>query len=57
MERIKAALKKYNPRELKTDKDVEDWNAGKIQVLLAHPASAGHGLNLQDAGTLWFGSD
>ena len=57
MERIKAALKQYNPRELKTDQDVEDWNAGKIQVMLAHPASAGHGLNLQDGGhiVVWFG--
>lgn len=57
MERIKAALKQYNPRELKTDKDVEDWNTGKIQVMLAHPASAGHGLNLQDGGhiVVWFG--
>jgi hypothetical protein len=29
---------------------IDDWNAGKIPVLLAHPASAGHGLNLQDGG-------
>jgi len=36
---------------------VEDWNNGKIKILLAHPASAGHGLNLQRGGSLmvWFG--
>lgn len=44
-------------RLLKTEKDVEDWNKGKIKMLVAHPASAGHGLNLQDGGsiTIWFG--
>lgn len=31
---------------------IRDWNAGKIPVLLAHPASAGHGLNLQDGGNI-----
>lgn len=31
---------------------IEDWNAGQIPVLLAHPASAGHGLNLQDGGNI-----
>jgi SNF2 family DNA or RNA helicase len=31
---------------------VRDWNAGKIPVLFAHPASAGHGLNLQDGGNI-----
>lgn len=37
-------------------KDVERWNAGKIPVLLAHPASAGHGLNLQQGGhiAVWY---
>lgn len=56
-DRIKEYLKKYAPRELKTNKDIEDWNAGKIQVMLAHPASAGHGLNLQAGGNIivWFG--
>ena len=56
-DRIMDYLKKYKPRELKTNKDIEDWNAGKIQVMLAHPASAGHGLNLQAGGNLivWFG--
>lgn len=44
-------------RELKTDQDQADWNAGKIDLLLAHPASAGYGLNLQRGGhhVIWFG--
>ena len=56
-DRIVEYLKKYKPRELKNNKDIEDWNAGKIQVMLAHPASAGHGLNLQAGGSIivWFG--
>lgn len=37
-------------RQLKTKKDEDDWNAGKIGMLLAHPQSAGHGLNLQHGG-------
>lgn len=38
---------------------IEDWNAGKIPILLSHPASAGHGLNLQDGGNIivFFGVD
>lgn len=57
-DRIMEYLKAYRPRELKTNKDIEDWNAGKIQVMLAHPASAGHGLNLQAGGhiIIWFGT-
>lgn len=57
MYRLKEALKKYKPRELKEDKDIRDWNAGKIQVLMMHPASGGHGLNLQSGGSIiiWFG--
>lgn len=56
-DRILEYLKSYKPRELKTGKDIADWNAGKIQVMLAHPASAGHGLNLQTGGNIivWFG--
>lgn len=36
---------------------IDDWNAGKIPVLFLHPASAGHGLNLQEGGHIlvWFG--
>jgi len=57
LERLLKALKKYNPRQLKSNQDIEDWNAGKIQVLLMHPASGGHGLNLQYGGNIiiWFG--
>ena len=56
-DRLMEALAKYKPRELKTEKDIVDWNAGKIQVLLMHPASGGHGLNLQAGGhrIIWFG--
>ncbi len=44
-------------KELKTSRDISDWNAGKIPVTLIHPASAGHGLNLQEGGNtlVWFG--
>ena len=44
-------------RVLKTTQDITDWNSGKVEVMLAHPASAGHGLNLQDGGhnIVWFG--
>jgi SNF2 family DNA or RNA helicase len=58
-ERIKAALKNsgLRVRELKTPQDEDDWNAKKIDILLAHPASAAYGLNLQDGGNhvIWFG--
>ena len=55
--RIKERLKKYGPRELKTEQDVDDWNAGKIKVMCMHPAGAGHGINLQFGGhyMVWFG--
>jgi SNF2 family DNA or RNA helicase len=44
-------------REMKTDRDIADWNAGRIPVAAIHPASAGHGLNLQAGGNtlVWFG--
>lgn len=56
-DRIMKYLSKYKPRELKTAKDIQDWNDGKVQLMLAHPASAGHGLNLQAGGNIivWFG--
>ena len=46
----------YQPRDIKTDADIADWNAGKIQVGLISPASAGHGLNIQRGGhiLIWF---
>lgn len=56
-DRIKEILAEYEPRELKSAEDISDWNAGKIRLLLAHPASAGHGLNLQQGGHIivWYG--
>lgn len=54
--RIKARFKHaIEIREM--DDAIEKWNAGEIQMLLAHPASAGHGLNLQEGGSTiaWFG--
>ncbi len=55
-DRILEKFKK-DVRILDTDKDIKDWNDRKIKILLAHPASAGHGLNLQDGGNIivWFG--
>ncbi len=57
--RIQQALAKTNlrVRELKTAEDEADWNNKEIDVLLAHPASAGYGLNLQEGGNhvIWFG--
>lgn len=54
-----AAIKEAFPKatELSDDNDVADWNKGKIQMLLAHPASAGYGLNLQAGGHIivWYG--
>ena len=44
-------------RELKTADDIRTWNAGQIPILLVHPQSAGHGLNLQHGGhiVVWYG--
>lgn len=44
-------------RTLDKPEDIDDWNAGNIPVAIAHPASVGHGLNLQDGGhiIIWFG--
>lgn len=49
-------LKRFPARDINTRKDIEDWNEGKIPVALIHPASAGHGLNLQEGGStiVWF---
>lgn len=54
LDRIK---KSFKVREIKTSKDINDWNNGKIPIAIIHPASAGHGLNLQSGGStlIWFG--
>ena len=48
---------RFQVREIKTTQDINDWNAGKIPLALIHPASAGHGLNLQAGGStlIWYG--
>lgn len=49
-------MARFKVRDIDSAKDIEDWNAGKIPVALIHPASAGHGLNLQEGGCaiVWF---
>lgn len=55
LSRIKARFP--TARTLDSAEDIAEWNAGEIPILLAHPASAGHGLNLQAGGNIivWFG--
>lgn len=57
--RITESLNKLKVvfEKLDSDKSIEKWNAGELQVGLIHPASAGHGLNLQSGGNVivWFG--
>lgn len=50
-------MRRIECRELRTEADVDDWNAQRIPVAIAHPASVGHGLNLQEGGhiIIWFG--
>ncbi|MEY8237688.1 DEAD/DEAH box helicase [Lachnospiraceae bacterium 66-29] len=59
LERITERLQKLKIpyASLDTDGSIRKWNAGEIQVALIHPASAGHGLNLQSGGNtlVWFG--
>ena len=56
LERIQARFKQAKALNV-SDGDIEKWNEGKIPLLLAHPQSAGHGLNLQKGGHIivWFG--
>ena len=56
--RIQAKLKGYKVCTYEGEKDLIDWNAGKIDVLLAHPASTAYGLNMQQGGhyIVWFGT-
>ena len=55
--RIMRRLKKFRPKEIDGPEDIKAWNNGDLPLLLAHPASAGHGLNLQAGGhiIIWFG--
>lgn len=59
LERLKKVLtkNKINFRKLETKEDQKDWNEGRINVLLTHPASSAYGLNLQEGGNhvIWFG--
>ena len=54
LERIKD---RFPVKQIQSSKDIEDWNDGKIPIAVIHPASAGHGLNLQSGGStlIWFG--
>jgi len=54
LERIQQ---RFEVREIKTSRDIQDWNEGMIPVAVIHPASAGHGLNLQMGGStlIWYG--
>jgi SNF2 family DNA or RNA helicase len=54
LERIRE---RFDIREIITSRDIDDWNIGNIPIALIHPASAGHGLNLQRGGSIliWFG--
>lgn len=54
LERIKE---RFPVKQIQSSKDIEDWNDGKIPIAVIHPASAGHGLNLQSGGStlIWFG--
>ena len=54
LERIKE---RFPVRQIQSSKDIVDWNDGKIPIAVIHPASAGHGLNLQSGGStlIWFG--
>lgn len=55
--RLLSALRAYGVRELSSEADLRAWNAGDIPVLIGHPASMGHGLNIQSGGNtiIWFG--
>ena len=59
LERIKERLDslEVNYQEIKSEGSIAAWNKGELQVGLIHPASAGHGLNLQEGGStlVWFG--
>ena len=47
----------YSPADIQSSEDIRLWNAGSMPIALIHPASAGHGLNIQQGGhiLIWFG--
>ncbi|KOC32185.1 DEAD/DEAH box helicase [Clostridium botulinum] len=47
---------RFDVEEINTSEDIAKWNSGKIQIAICHPASTGHGLNLQEGGCtiIWF---
>lgn len=55
-DRIMAAFPKLGIREIRSEQDIEDWNAGKINVALLQPQSCGMGVNLQYGGRIliWY---
>lgn len=55
--RILKRFNSYKPVLIDGADDIKAWNRGEIQLMIAHPASAGHGLNLQAGGhiVVWFG--
>lgn len=57
IDRLLGVLKDRRVRVLRTAEDADAWNAGTVDVLLAHPASCAYGLNLQQGGShvVWFG--
>ena len=54
---LQRIRKRFTVREIKSSDDIAEWNRGNIPIAVIHPASAGHGLNLQAGGStlIWFG--
>ena len=50
-------MNRFSAVEIDTSEDIDKWNNGEILIAMIHPASAGHGLNLQQGGStvIWFG--
>ena len=55
-ERLLQRFAKLKPREIRGTEDISDWNEGRVKLLIAHPASVGYGLNLQEGGhtVVWY---
>lgn len=54
---VERIIKRFKAKKMETKQDQDDWNNGKIPLMIMHPASGGHGLNLQytDSVITWFG--